>query len=95
MCERLVLHVCEDLKDNGEHMDFSDYRPSHPNYDKTNTKVLGIFKDELNGRITIYTSFMGLKPKSYCYKVDGHRVLSFHVMSCPVVSRRIVLRRVM
>ena len=48
-------------------MDFSDKHPSHPNYDKTNKKILGKFDDELNGKIS--TSFIGLKPKSYCYKV--------------------------
>ena len=57
----------EDLKDIGEYMDFSDYHPSHPNHGRANKKVLGKIKDELNGK-TI-TSFIGLKPKSYCYKV--------------------------
>ena len=50
-------------------MDFSDYPPEHPNYDKTNKKVLGKFKDEMNGKITNH--FIGLKPKAYCYKVYG------------------------
>ena len=47
----------------------SDYPPEHPNYDKTNKKVLGKFKDEMNGKII--THFIGLKPKAYCYKVYG------------------------
>ena len=42
--------VYEDLNDIGEYMDFSDYRPSHPNHDKTNKKVLGKIKGELNGK---------------------------------------------
>ena len=50
-------------------MDFSDYNVEHPNYDKSNKKVLGKFKDEMNGKIT--TMFIGLKPKAYCYKVYG------------------------
>lgn len=53
-------------------MDFSDYsveHPNGPNYDKSNKKVLGKFKDEMNGKIT--TMFIGLKPKAYCYKVYG------------------------
>ena len=35
-------------------MDFSDYsveHPNGPNYDKSNKKVLGKFKDEMNGKI--------------------------------------------
>ena len=48
-------------------MDFSDYPPEHPNYDKTNKKVLGKFKAEMNGKIIAH--FIGSKPKAYCYKV--------------------------
>ena len=54
----------EDFKEINEYMDFSDYPPEHPNYDKTNKKVLGKFKDEMNGKII--THFIGLKPKAYC-----------------------------
>ena len=50
-------------------MDFSDYNVEHPNYDKSNKKVLGKFKDEMDGKIV--TNFIGLKPKAYCYKVYG------------------------
>ena len=59
----------EDFKEINEYMDFSDYPPEHSNYDKTNKKVLGKFKDEMNGKII--THFIGLKPKAYCYKVYG------------------------
>ena len=59
----------EDFKDFNDYMDFSDYPPEHPNYDTTNKKVLGKFKDEMNGKII--THFIGLKPKAYCYKVYG------------------------
>ena len=59
----------EDLKEINDYMDFSDYPVEHPNYDKTNKKVLGKFKDEMNGKII--SKFIGLKPKSYCYKVYG------------------------
>ena len=58
-----------DFKEIKDYMDFSDYPPEHPNYDKTNKKVLGKFKDEMNGKII--THFIGLKPKAYCYKVYG------------------------
>ena len=59
----------EDFVEINEHMDFSDYPAEHPNHDKSNKKVLGKFKDEMNGK-TI-THFIGLKPKAYCYKVYG------------------------
>ena len=59
----------EDFKEINEYMDFSDYPPEHPNYDKTNKKVLGKFKDEMNCKIIAH--FIGLKPKEYCYKVYG------------------------
>ena len=36
--------------DLNSYMDFSDYNPNHPNYDLTNKKVLGKFKDEFNGK---------------------------------------------
>ena len=42
--------VYEDLNDIAEYMDFSDYHPRHPNHDKTNKKVLGKIKNELNGK---------------------------------------------
>ena len=50
----------EDFKEINEYMDFSDYNYNveHPNYDKTNKKVLGKFKDEMNSKII--THFIGL-----------------------------------
>ena len=62
--------IYEDLKQLNEYMDFSDYPKDHPNYDATNKKVLGKFKDEMNGKII--TEFIALKPKMYSYKVDDN-----------------------
>ena len=59
----------EDFVEINEYMDFSDYPTEHPNHDKSNKKVLGKFRDEMNGKIV--THFIGLKPKAYCYKVYG------------------------
>ena len=40
---------------------------NHPCYDATNKKVLGKFKDEMDGKII--TNFIALRPKMYCLKV--------------------------
>ena len=61
----------QDFKDLSDYMDFSDYPKSHPNYDASNKKVLGKFKDELSSKIM--THFIGLKPKSYAFKVQGDK----------------------
>ena len=51
-------------------MDCSDYPKNHPNYDASNKKVIGKFKDELNG--AVIDEFIGLKPKMYSYIVDDN-----------------------
>ena len=61
----------QDFKDLSDYMDFNDYPKSHPNYDASNKKVLGKFKDELSSKIM--THFIGLKPKSYAFKVQGDK----------------------
>ena len=61
----------QDFKDLSDYMDFSDYPKSHPNYDASNKKVLGKSKDELSSKIM--THFIGLKPKSYAFKVQGDK----------------------
>ena len=74
--DSFVVHVetddlYKDLKEINTHMDFSDYPKEHTNYDKTNKKVLGKFKDEVNGKII--TEFIGLKPKMYAFKVQDDK----------------------
>ena len=59
------------FKEINDYMDFSDYPEDHPNNDKTNKKKLGKLKDETSSK-TI-TSFLGLKPKSFCCKVYGDK----------------------
>ena len=51
--------------------DASDYPEKHPSNIKTgvNKKVIGKFKDEVAGRQI--THFVGLRPKLYCFKVEG------------------------
>ena len=52
-------------------MDFSGYDKNHPCYDATNKKVLGKFKDEMDGKII--TNFIALRPKMYCLKVFNEK----------------------
>ena len=67
--QRMTDDVYKDFNDIKQHMNFSDYPVEHPCHDKTNTKVLGMFKDEVNGKII--TQFIGLKPKSYAFTIHG------------------------
>ena len=72
--DSFIIHVetddiYTDFKHIKQHMDFSDYPKHHECYNASNKKVLGKMKDELSGKIM--THFIGLKPKSYCYKVYG------------------------
>ena len=55
--------IYKDMLENKNLYDFSDYPINHLNYDITNKKVLGKFKDKLNS--LIITEFIGLKPKMY------------------------------
>lgn len=49
------------------HFDFSDYPENHAIYSEENKRVVGKFKDELNGKIM--TELVAVKPKQYAYKV--------------------------
>ena len=61
--------IYEDMKNDNHLFDFSEYPKDHKCYDLKNKKKLGIFKDELYGKIM--TEFSSLKPKmnSYIYKI--------------------------
>ena len=72
--DSFVIHtktedIYDDFKEINKHMDFSGYDKNHTCYDATNKKVLGKFKDEVDGKII--THFIGLKPKSYTFKVHN------------------------
>ena len=64
--EDFYKDISEDVKDR---FDTSDYPPNHPSGIPTgcNKKVLGVFKDEVAGRIT--EEFVGLRAKLYSYKM--------------------------
>ena len=61
--------IYKDFQGIKQHMDFSDYPVEHPCHDTTNKKVLGMYKDEVTGKII--TRFIGLKPKSYAFTIHG------------------------
>lgn len=53
-----------------QYFDFSDYPKEHPLYDATNKKVIGKFKDELNGHIM--SQMVALKPKQYAFRREDN-----------------------
>ena len=67
--------IYKDMFENTDLYDFSEYTTDHPNYNIDNKKVLGKFKDELNGKIM--TEFCTLKPKMYSYEyIDNYTILN-------------------
>ena len=58
--------VYKDMKYIRDELDTSDYPKDHPLYSTLNKKVIGKFKDELNGKIM--TEIIFLKSKAYSFK---------------------------
>ena len=59
--------IYEDFNDIKQHIDFSGYPKDHPNFNTSNKKVIGRFKDECDSKII--THFVALRPKMYCFKL--------------------------
>jgi hypothetical protein len=59
----------QDMKSLLDHLYTSAYPPEHPIFSLKNKKVLGKFKDEVNGEII--QRFVGLIPKSYALDIKG------------------------
>ena len=57
--------IYEDLKEIQDHLDTSGYPEDHPLYSQKNKKVIGKFKDELNGKIMNEIVF--LRSKAYSF----------------------------
>ena len=64
--EIITDDIYEDMKNDNHLFDFSEYDKDHKCYNVKNKKKLGIFKDELNGKIM--TEFSCLKPKMYSFE---------------------------
>ena len=64
--------IYEDMKQNKNLYDFSEYPEDHPLYDVSNKKRAGKFKDEMSSKII--TEFVGLRAKMYSIKTDDEHV---------------------
>ena len=62
--------VYADMLRHADEYDFSAYPPNHPNFDPRNKKVIGKFKDELNG--LPLEEFIGVLPKCYSLQYREH-----------------------
>ena len=59
----------QDMWQNKQLFDLSNYEKDHAIFDDTNKKVLGKMKDECGG--AVIEEFVGLRPKMYSLKYDG------------------------
>ena len=80
--ERVRQSIYLDMAEHVDDYDFSAYSKDHPLFSNMNKKVIGKFKDELNGRPL--EEFIGVLPKCY--------ILLFHgeVKDTKVVHERLV-----
>lgn len=58
----------------GDHFDFSNLPPEHPCYTEKNKKVLGKFKDELDGKTL--REWVALRSKMYAIRLDDGTVIN-------------------
>ena len=63
--------IYKDMYEDRHLYDYFEYPTNHPNFNLTNKKVYGIYKDDLNGKII--TEFTADKPKMYSYEyIDNY-----------------------
>jgi hypothetical protein len=60
--------IYEDMKNDSDLFDTSDYPKNHPLYSEVNKKVIGKFKDETHGKPII--EFCGLRSKMYTFLTE-------------------------
>ena len=68
--DSVIIHVqtediYQDMAQNLDDYDTSNYQADHPLFSTANKKVIGKFKDELGGKVM--TEFVGIRPKMYSY----------------------------
>ena len=81
--------IYKDMYENKNQYDFSEYPKNHPNFDMSNKKVLGKFKDELNSKII--TEFIALKPKMYSFEFIDNTVIK-NENKCKGVKKSVDLK---
>ena len=64
-----TVDIYQDMLNDAQHFDTSDYRKDHPLYNTVNKKVLGKMKDECAG--VPPSEFIGLRSKMYSLLYDG------------------------
>ena len=82
--------IYEDLYNIKNEMYFSGHDKSHKCYDVSNKKVLGKFKDGVDGKIM--TGFIGLRPKCYAFTIQGDRK---EHKKCKGTAKQVVKRQLM
>ena len=81
--------IYKDMYENKNLYDFSEYPKNHPNFDMSNKKVLGKFKDELNSKII--TEFITLKPKMYSFEYIDNALIK-NENKCKGVKKSVDLK---
>ena len=75
LCYEIITDdLYADMAKNLDWFDTSDYPPNHPCYSTKNAKVIGKFKDEMNGNIV--QEFVGLRAKMYSLLDSNHEKLT-------------------
>ena len=61
----------DEIKEDIDWFDFSNYDQNHPNYNKDNHLIPGKMKDEMGGKII--DEFVGLRSKMYSLKIEDNK----------------------
>jgi hypothetical protein len=90
--DSLVLNIYtvdlyKELENMKEELDTCDYPKDHPLYSLENKKVVGKFKDELNGKIM--TEFIALRSKAYAFKLLNEEKKKLKGMSKTTIKKDI------
>ena len=65
--------IYKNMYEDKELYDFSEYPEDHTNFNISNKKIFGKFKDELKSKII--TEFVALKPKMYSFECIDSNII--------------------